>query len=127
MRIGELAEATGASVRSLRYYEKQGLLVSERSSSGQRLYEPEAVETVRWIRMMLSAGLPSRAIAKLKRCRHRDEVTAEQKAVLEAERARIASQVENLTAVRDRLDSMLRFVDGEPEPRGEAVPEAAHG
>ncbi|MGH3121741.1 MAG: MerR family DNA-binding transcriptional regulator, partial [Streptosporangiaceae bacterium] len=34
MRIGELASKTGASVRSLRYYEQQGLLAAERSPSG---------------------------------------------------------------------------------------------
>lgn len=39
MRIGELSARTGASRRSLRYYEEQGRLVSSRSSSGQHHYE----------------------------------------------------------------------------------------
>lgn len=38
MRVGELSRRTGASVRSLRYYEECGLLASERAASGQRHY-----------------------------------------------------------------------------------------
>lgn len=47
MRIGELSASTGVSMRSLRYYEEQGLLHAERSSSGQRLYAGDAVERER--------------------------------------------------------------------------------
>ena len=38
MRIGELARRTGVSVRSLRYYETQGLLRSDRTPGGHREY-----------------------------------------------------------------------------------------
>ncbi|MFI5897699.1 MerR family DNA-binding transcriptional regulator [Actinoplanes sp. NPDC051513] len=38
MRIGDLSAATGASTRSLRYYEEQGLLTSTRTPGGQRVY-----------------------------------------------------------------------------------------
>ncbi|WP_319949524.1 MerR family transcriptional regulator [Streptomyces halobius] len=43
MRIGELAERTGASRRSIRYYEQQGLLESERTGKGRRVYGENAV------------------------------------------------------------------------------------
>ncbi|MCC3764067.1 MerR family transcriptional regulator [Glycomyces sp. TRM65418] len=107
MRIGELAAATGASVRALRYYEEQGLLESERSASGQRRYGPEAVEQVQWIRQLLAAGLPSRAIVKLRKCDKDGKATAEDVAIMTAERDRIDELVTRLTATRDRLDSMV--------------------
>ncbi|MFJ6456207.1 MerR family DNA-binding transcriptional regulator [Paenarthrobacter sp. NPDC091669] len=41
MRIGELATKTSVSVRSLRYYEQQGLLKPQRTASGHRDYATE--------------------------------------------------------------------------------------
>lgn len=56
MRIGELAARTGSSVRSLRYYEQQGLLASTRGPNGYREYDDTAVALVREIRALLAAG-----------------------------------------------------------------------
>ncbi len=52
MRIGELAQRCDVSPpRSLRYYEEQHLLQSDRHSNGYRDYPPEsAVESVKRIR-----------------------------------------------------------------------------
>ncbi|MFG2254431.1 MerR family transcriptional regulator, partial [Streptomyces mirabilis] len=57
MLIGELAARAGTTTRALRYYEEQGLLESDRTSAGYRLYEPGAVRRVRNIRELLSCGL----------------------------------------------------------------------
>ena len=84
MRIGELAEATGASVRSLRYYEQQGLLRSERTGGGQRDYADDAVEYVRLIRCCLRAGLPTKVIAEIMPCMHSGTTTGSQRALLQA-------------------------------------------
>ncbi|RRS01791.1 MerR family transcriptional regulator [Glycomyces terrestris] len=118
MRIGELAEATGATVRALRYYEEQGLLHAERSPSGQRVYSPDAVEQVRWVRMLLANGLPSRAIAKLRRCRSADEVTPEQRAVIREEHARIEAEYRRVAATKDRFEAMLSFIGDDPGRAG---------
>lgn len=68
MRIGELAAQAGVSVRSLRYYEQQGLLTSTRSSSGQRHYTDGEIERVAFIQRLFDAGLSSRTIAELLPC-----------------------------------------------------------
>ncbi|MFF2428999.1 MerR family transcriptional regulator, partial [Streptomyces mirabilis] len=57
MLIGELAARAGTTTRALRYYEEQGLLESDRTSAGYRLYEPGALRRVRNIRELLSCGL----------------------------------------------------------------------
>lgn len=42
MKIGELAACTGVSIRSLRYYDQQGLLSPVRGENGYREYSPLA-------------------------------------------------------------------------------------
>ena len=50
LKIGELAKATGKSVRALHLYEELGLLSPiERSKGGFRLYAPDAIVRVNWI------------------------------------------------------------------------------
>lgn len=68
MRIGELAAAGGVSVRSLRYYEEQGLLTSVRSPSGQRHFKDTDVDRVVFIQRLYAAGLSSRTIKDLLPC-----------------------------------------------------------
>ncbi|MVT25257.1 MerR family transcriptional regulator [Nesterenkonia alkaliphila] len=68
MSIGELAHRTGVSPRSIRYYEQQGLLVSERTGSGHRRFLPEVVERVILIQHMFAAGLSSQDIYPILPC-----------------------------------------------------------
>lgn len=68
VKIGELSRETGVGVRLLRYYEEQGLLASERTPGGQRVYGPDAPAVVRRIRALLGAGLPTRVIAEVLDC-----------------------------------------------------------
>lgn len=107
MRIGEVAARSGVSTRSLRYYEEQQLLASERTTSGQRRYPEGAVERVQLIQQLYAAGLGSRAIVKLLPCIHTGIATPEMVTHLVAERARIDRQLQDLTRTRDRLDAIV--------------------
>ncbi|MGD0662312.1 MAG: MerR family transcriptional regulator [Syntrophorhabdales bacterium] len=68
MRIGELASRTGVSVRSLRHYEKAGLLSSRRLTNGYRWFDAEAIDRVHRIRVLLSTGLSIADINVLSSC-----------------------------------------------------------
>ena len=58
-RIGQLASATGLSVRALHYYEEIGLLVaSARSDAGHRLYSAGDIERLYRIALLRQMGLP---------------------------------------------------------------------
>jgi DNA-binding transcriptional MerR regulator len=107
MRIGELAREAEVSVRSLRYYEEQGLLHSARTASGQRTYGDDAVERVRLVQQLYQAGLSSRTIADLMPCVDAHESTPYSRARLQEERERLSRQIEDLTATRDRLDAVI--------------------
>ncbi|MFF2086814.1 MerR family transcriptional regulator [Nocardia sp. NPDC058176] len=109
MRIGELAEQAGVSVRSLRYYEEHGLLTSERSGGGQRTYAEDAVERVRLLQRLYAAGLSSSTIAELLPCV--DSPSAEQTdeawARLLEERAQLEQHIADLLRTRDTLDEII--------------------
>jgi DNA-binding transcriptional MerR regulator len=107
MRIGELAARTGVSVRSLRYYEEQNLLASERSPAGQRHYPESAVERVRLIQQLYAAGLPSRSILDLLPRVVNGRATPELLDGLSAERDRIERRIRDLVTARDRLDTVI--------------------
>ncbi|WDZ85199.1 MerR family transcriptional regulator [Micromonospora cathayae] len=112
MRIGELAQRTGVSPRALRYYESQGLLRPRRRASGYREYDASALLTVRHIRLLLSAGLGTTAIAEILPCVPDDRTVLaptcpELLDGLAEERARISAQIERLTAARGILDALI--------------------
>ncbi len=109
MRIGELAARTGVAVRSLRYYEEQGLLTSARGSGGQRSYSETAVERVDLIQLLYSAGLSSKTILGLLPCVESKVNTPESRAALAAERERIDRQITELVRARDKLDEVIAF------------------
>lgn len=68
MQIGELARLTGASRRSIRYYEQQGLLVSRRTGRGWRVYGEEDVHRVLNVRESIGAGLTVEDIRQVLPC-----------------------------------------------------------
>lgn len=109
LKIGELAQRTGVSVRSLRYYEDQGLLAAERSPSGQRHYDPEAVERVDLLKQLYAAGLTSRAIAEVLPCVHAPSAQTNEDAFVRMleQRERLRSNIEELQATLRSLDEIL--------------------
>jgi len=64
-RVGELASATGLTVRTLHYYEEIGLLVaSGRTEAGHRLYSGDDVERLYRISLLRRLGLPLSEIGR---------------------------------------------------------------
>ncbi|MFI0980459.1 MerR family transcriptional regulator [Streptomyces sp. NPDC021093] len=109
MRIGELAARTGASIRSLRYYEEQELLSSERSSSGQRHYTDTHIERVALIQSLLTAGLSSRTILELLPCVDAPSRSNSDAALarMAQERERLSDHIADLLHTRDALDKLM--------------------
>ncbi|RAJ31765.1 DNA-binding transcriptional MerR regulator [Kitasatospora sp. SolWspMP-SS2h] len=68
MLIGELSRRTGVSERLLRYYERTELIRADRRTNGYRDYDDQTVGTVRRIRALLAAGLPTRIIRQILPC-----------------------------------------------------------
>ena len=66
MTIGQMARSAGASVETIRFYEREGLLEHPaRSASGYRNYPPEAVARLRMIRQAKELGFSLNEIKEL--------------------------------------------------------------
>ncbi len=118
MRIGELSRATGASTRSLRYYEEQGLLSSDRRPNGYREYGEEAVRQVAFIQDLYRAGLPSQIIRDILPCTEPAPPAGECTQLLARVRDvrdELARQEQQIAQRREMLD---RYLTGTAAPAG---------
>ena len=97
--IGKVAAQAGVNVQTLRYYERRGLLPKPgRSSVGQRLYRPEAVKRVCFIKRSQELGF---SLAEIEELLHlRDDTSATCRDVLEATEAKIADVDRKLRDLR---------------------------
>jgi DNA-binding transcriptional MerR regulator len=68
MRIGELSEQSGASARSIRYYESVGLLKSRRATNGYREFDRGALDQIMKIKLLLQVGLDMTDIVRVLPC-----------------------------------------------------------
>lgn len=58
MRIGELADAAKLPARTIRFYERRGLLPDpRRAPNGYRIYGPATLDRLRFVRAAQAAGL----------------------------------------------------------------------
>ena len=66
LRSGQLAQAAGVNLQTLRYYERRGLLPApDRSPGGHRLYGPDAVTLLRIIKAAQRLGFTLGEVADL--------------------------------------------------------------
>ncbi|MET7334526.1 MerR family transcriptional regulator [Nonomuraea sp. NPDC005650] len=110
--IGELARASGVTVRALRYYEQQGLLQSERAPNGYRRYDSNAATKVRNIQLLLSNGFTAQDVRGFLPCLDNGEVSLGPACPpsVEAVSRKVAAleeRIAELSAVRDRLVEAL--------------------
>ncbi|MCX4696301.1 MerR family transcriptional regulator [Streptomyces sp. NBC_01408] len=122
MRIGELASRAGVSVRSVRYYEEQGLLTSTRSPSGQRHYTNDEAERVAFIQRLYAAGLSSRTIAELLPCVDAPSEENSDSALerMALERERLSAHITDLLRTRDTLDTLMTAARAHRAQQGRA-------
>jgi DNA-binding transcriptional MerR regulator len=67
LSIGDVAKQTGLSVHALRYYEREGLMLSQhvaRGTSGHRRYSPQEVYWLRICIKLRASGMPLATIRR---------------------------------------------------------------
>jgi DNA-binding transcriptional MerR regulator len=112
LKIGELAVRTGVSIRSLRYYEQQGLLTPVRHANGYRDYSPLAEEQVRTIQLYLSLGLSTEQIAGFLGCvlKNREAFCKEVLPIYRQKLEEIDGQIKLLQNIKSNLEDRIRSI-----------------
>jgi DNA-binding transcriptional MerR regulator len=119
LRIGEVAELTGTTPRTIRYYEEIGLLpeAEDRASGKRRLYAPADVERLQeLIRLRDLLGLSLDGLKRLveaetaraglrERWQHTED-PAEQRHILQQSLGHIADQLKLVRARREELERL---------------------
>jgi len=106
MSVGEAAQLCGVRPNVLRYYERVGLLDPVgRDGAGRRVYDDDALATVRFILLMRDTGMPLRALHEYLELSRRGERTASRRRqILEEQRQRLRRQ-------RARVDECLAAIE----------------
>jgi DNA-binding transcriptional MerR regulator len=127
MRSSEVASRAGVNVQTLRYYERRGILPEpQRSGSGYRSYDAQAVRTVRFIKVAQQLGFSLAEIDSLlelavggpRNCDAAKELATEKIGKLEAKIARLSAMCDSL---RQLIDTCDRSPDKRECPLLEAI------
>jgi len=116
--IGEVAERTGLTSPTIRYYESIGLLAQPpRSATGYRRYTDTTVEELRFIKKAQSLGFSLEEIREILTLSRAGDTPCSH--VLDLSRRHlnaVEERIRQLTRFRDQLASELAKWDGEREP-----------
>lgn len=116
LTIGQAAEAAGLTRKAVRVYEAKGLLAkAERSTTGYRLYNPDDVELLTFIRQARALGLHLDDVREVLEIRRGGTPPCDAvRSLLDARIAEIDSTVEDLLALRRTLAETRRAADDQP-------------
>ena len=119
-RVGELARATGLTVRALHHYEAVGLLPpAARTEAGHRVYGPKDVSHLYRVMALRSLGLGLNAI--------RDCLARDDGALVHIVRRHLAEvdwSIDEQTRLRSRLQFILGALERDEEPSADRFLEA---
>jgi MerR family transcriptional regulator, thiopeptide resistance regulator len=105
-RIGDLARATGLTVRALHHYDRLGLLSpASRTDGGHRCYTPEDVRRLHRIVALRSLGIPLNEIGLL--LAGQDDAAG----LLRRQLGLVDERIRQAVTLRARLLSVLRSLD----------------
>ena len=124
MRIAELEQRTGVSRHTLRYYEKEGLLLEVgRRGNNYRDYSEKAVQRVGMVRQLKALGFSLKEIREVLDALRSDSIDCDQGAALMAEKkAAVDRKITELKAVSRMLGEEQRrlLASAEAQRRSQA-------
>ena len=107
MRIGEVAQRAGVSVKTIRYYERVGILAPTREPNGYRAYEPEVLDRLAFTRAAQAVGLTLGEIRETIAFReHGEPPCTNVLALIEQRSSELTERIAELETLRADLEAL---------------------
>ena len=113
MRIGELGQAAGVGVETIRYYEKAGLLSPPaRQANGYRAYGPAHLERLAFIRHCRALDMPLAEVGRLLEFAARpDADCGDVNRLIDEQLGRVRARLRSMRALEKQLGALRRQCD----------------
>lgn len=106
--ISEVAKLLGVSTHTLRYYEKEKILVANRNANGNRLYDESHIRWLQFVMKLKQTQMPIAQIREYARLYTEGEHTTKTRLkLLEDHRKSIQAQIENLVITEKMLENKI--------------------
>ena len=118
--IGEFSNLTNISIYTLRYYEKENLIIPNRKENGRRCYSEKDVIWIEFIKRLKDTKMPIKEIQEYAKLRadgdstmtERMEMLIKHRIVLQEE---IAKSKEHLNKLNDKINYYKTEIDKQGE------------
>lgn len=129
MNIGQAAKKSGLSAKMIRYYESISLLqAAQRSESGYRLYSPEDLHTLAFIKRSRDLGFSLEEVGKLLTLwQDRQRASADVKALARQHIIALNQKINELAGLRDTLQDLVEHCQGNDRPDCPILKDLASG
>ncbi|MDP0465334.1 MerR family transcriptional regulator [Shouchella clausii] len=109
--MGQVAEETGLSIHTLRYYEKEGILPPiKRDEFGARVFDEEAMEWLRFACCLRDTGMTIEEMKGFSQLTLQgDKTIPERVKLLNRQKERVANQVKQLMKNMSMIEQKLEI------------------
>jgi MerR family copper efflux transcriptional regulator len=123
LKIGELKEKSGVSIKTIRYYEEIGLIQPETRTSGNfRLFSPQALNRLRFIKRSQRLGLSLQEIGELLQIHDSGQLPChEVRRKFTGKIAEIERQIADLQILKQELATLMAVSNTENDRTDEDI------
>ncbi|MBC2150196.1 MerR family transcriptional regulator [Listeria innocua] len=102
--IGAFSKEVGLSIDTLRYYEKEKLILPERNEINRRIYDSSDITWINFIKKLKQTGMPIKNIKEYAKLRYLGDQTIEQRMTL------LYKQYDILVEKREEIELYTQFL-----------------
>ncbi|EAF5666329.1 MerR family transcriptional regulator [Listeria innocua] len=102
--IGAFSKEVGLSIDTLRYYEKEKLILPKRNEINRRIYDSSDITWINFIKKLKQTGMPIKDIKEYAKLRYLGDQTIEQRMTL------LYKQYDVLVEKREEIELYTQFL-----------------